>query len=346
MNSLLRHQDPILHADRLTHVVFNRRDPDAMDRFLRDFGFVSLETSGRSRHYRGYGKAPFCVEVIPADEDSFVGFALVAKDVADLQRLTQVEGVAIEPNDGPGGGLRVRLTDPDGRRVDLLAEIAELDPLPIRAPFVSINTPNRNVRVNAPIRSSAEPSPVLRMGHVVLQTPDFQRTAEWYMHRFGFIASDLCTVADGTPALGFFRLDRGDTPADHHSLAFLAGPAPAVLHVSTETIDIDAVGQGQQHLRARGWTHAWGTGRHVLGSQFFDYWKDPAGDEWEHYADGDLMTADYPTGQHPLARGGLWAWGDDLPESLRPPGPLPEGAPPFSRAVVDALLTPPRPWMR
>ena len=30
-------------------------------------------------------------------------------------------------------------------------------------------------------------------------------------------------------------------------------------------------------LAARGYPHAWGVGRHILGSQIFDYWRDPFG---------------------------------------------------------------------
>src|SRR6266702_7292843 len=89
--------------------------------------------------------------------------------------------------------------------------------------------------------------------------------------------------------------DLASPPADHHSLALLCGPAAKLLHVSFETLDLESVGQGHQYLRAAGWNHYWGIGRHILGSQVFDYWKDPAGDEWEHYADGDVMNADYPT---------------------------------------------------
>ena len=39
----------------------------------------------------------------------------------------------------------------------------------------------------------------------------------------------------------------------------------------------------------------WGIGRHVLGSQLFDYWFDPDGFEYEHYTDGDVFTADHET---------------------------------------------------
>ena len=48
---------------------------------------------------------------------------------------------------------------------------------------------------------------------------------------------------------------------------------------------------GHDHLKRSGYTPAWGIGRHILGSQIFDYWKDPWGHEMEHWTDGDLFTA-------------------------------------------------------
>jgi len=344
---IIERPEPIVRADAVAHVVFARRDADMMARFLEDFGFLPLENhDGASRYFRGYGTLPFCVEVIPSSEDGFIGFALAAKDVDDLETLAKFDGLQIESCEGPGGGKRVRLTDPDGRRVDLIHAFSPVPALATRDELPPGNTPFAAHRVNVPVRTPVEPAPVFRIGHVVLQSPNFDVTADWYMRRFGFIPTDVQAIEGGRPALGFFRLDRGNDPADHHSLAILAGPSATMLHVSTETLDIEAVGQGQQFLRARGWTHFWGIGRHRLGSQIFDYWKDPVGDEWEHYSDGDLMTAEYPTGYHPLARGGLWTWGDDLPESMRPPEEVPEHAPPEVKALIEALLAPPRPWLR
>jgi hypothetical protein len=231
-------------------------------------------------------------------------------------------------------------------------------PMPVPKSRPLLNTPFQKERVNATVRSTTQPSPLFKLGHIVLQRPDFQRASQWYMRHFGLIPSDVQCLPDGQPALGFFRLDRGATPADHHTLALLGGPATKLLHVSFETLDLESVGQGNQHLRARGWTHYWGIGRHILGSQVFDYWKDPAGDEWEHYSDGDVMTAEYPTGYSPLTRGGLWAWGDDLPDDLRPPI-SPEDVEKIHAAggfgsmdlqqvkgLMQALSVQPRPWMR
>ena len=46
-----------------------------------------------------------------------------------------------------------------------------------------------------------------------------------------------------------------------------------------------------QHLRDRGYRHSWGIGRHIQGSQIFDYWRDPDKMMFEHYADGDVFDS-------------------------------------------------------
>ncbi|MGR8920825.1 MAG: VOC family protein, partial [Gammaproteobacteria bacterium] len=88
-----------------------------------------------------------------------------------------------------------------------------------------------------------------------------------------------------------------------------------------EVVDADAVGMGQRVLRERGWRHAWGIGRHVLGSQIFDYWEDPWGDKHEHYCDGDVFTAPEPTGVHPASRDDMAQWGQAMPPSFVRPKP-------------------------
>lgn len=338
---------PVINADGLAYVVFERRDVATMGKFLIDFGFMQAEQEGKSTYFRGFGDLPYCVELIASERDVFLGFGLVAARSDDLNKFAEYAGITPIDREQPGGGLMVRLTDPGGFQVDLVHGMAPVAVQNPRYLIVQKNTPWEKERVNMTVRPPAGPAPVRGLGHVVLQFSDFEGTARWYMERFGFLPTDLFHVGGktGSFGLGFFRFNRGSEPADHHSLAILAGPEPQLLHVSTETIDMDAVGQGQQHLRAQGYTHHWGIGRHVFGSQIFDYWKDTAGDEWEHYADGDVMTAKYPTGIHKLDRGGLWAWGDDLPASLRPPGPAPEEAPQEVKDLVDALLAKPRPWL-
>ena len=40
----------------------------------------------------------------------------------------------------------------------------------------------------------------------------------------------------------------------------------------------------------RRYQHAWGLGRHVQGSQVYDYWFDPWGHIHEHMCDGDQIN--------------------------------------------------------
>lgn len=138
------------------------------------------------------------------------------------------------------------------------------------------------------------------------------------MRALGLIPTDVQFLPDGSPSLAFCRLDLGSKPTDHHTVVVVGGIEDKYEHSAYEVIDLDAVGQGQQVLRAQGHRHLWGIGRHLLGSQLFDYWLDPEGFEHEHYTDGDMFTADFETEYSPLEFGGIWAWGADAPESMKP----------------------------
>jgi hypothetical protein len=142
--------------------------------------------------------------------------------------------------------------------------------------------------------------------------------ASWYMRHLGLIPTDVQYLEDGSPNLCFFRLDLGDTPADHHSFVLVGALDEKYEHSAYEVVDLDALGQGHNVLRAQGHRHMWGIGRHVLGSQLFDYWYDPDGMEFEHYTDGDVFTADHETHYVPLEMSSIWAWGDDVPASMGP----------------------------
>jgi hypothetical protein len=112
-------------------------------------------------------------------------------------------------------------------------------------------------------------------------------------------------LPDGSPAVAFRRLNRGDAPNDHHTLALVQTFAPMRNHASFEVVDQDAIGIGSRLMRDRGWKAAWGIGLHFLGSQIFDHWQDSWGDKHEHYCDGDLFTEEIATGVHPASRASI-----------------------------------------
>lgn len=81
-------------------------------------------------------------------------------------------------------------------------------------------------------------------------------------------------------------------------------------HSSFETHDFDAQVLGHDWLRHKGYENCWGVGRHIMGSQIFDYWFDPSRFILEHYVDGDLLNQDYPTQRTKASPDGLHVWGE------------------------------------
>ena len=290
------------------------------ERFWRDFGFHIVRSTPERLVARAAGTA-YCIAVAErAAANRFVGPAFRMSDDTDLATYVHRFGARwLSPDTIPGGGRGVSLEDPSGRNVWLLQGQVRVEPLPMRAPVNLLsNTARHAPRINRTVRTPIEPAQVARLGHLVLQTVDFHAMAEWYLQVLGLIPTDVQYLPDGSPNLAFCRLDLGDQPADHHTLVLVGGLEDKYEHSAYEVIDLDALGQGQQVLRAAGHAHLWGIGRHLLGSQLFDYWRDPDGFEHEHYTDSDLFTADHETEYSPLTFGGIWAWGDDAPASMKP----------------------------
>jgi catechol 2,3-dioxygenase-like lactoylglutathione lyase family enzyme len=287
-------------------VRFAAPDLGEMERFLVDFGLSVAARDGERIHARGTDPSPWLHETV-LGEPGFHGVGFEAASAGDLERAAALDGASpIQPLDGPGGGYRVRFTDPDGFHVEVVHGRAPADPLPVRgaAPF---NRGSARVRFGRLQRIPTGPAVVKRLGHVVLQVTDFHRSEAWYKSRFGFLTSD--EVRAGEHVLtAFMRCDRGADYTDHHTLLCVGLGQARFDHAAFEVEDVDAVMTGHDHLARAGWTHHAGVGRHVLGSQVFDYWKDPWGRVLEHFTDGDLLNVDHPTGYHepPVLLGTQW----------------------------------------
>jgi hypothetical protein len=314
-----RHPNPTARATGLAHLIFERPDLALAERFLGDFGLKPCAKTDSALFLRGTGTAPYCYRVHKADKARFVGFGFAVGTRGDLEKLARVPGASgIAAVTYPGGGECVTLTDPSGFTVEAIHGQRPVDELPHRGPL-RFNLPGDYSRINDTQRPAPQPPEIIKLGHVVIEVADYQATSAWYTQHFGLIPSDVQVLPDGSPAVTFFRLDLGDTPADHHTLAMAQGFMPTYSHSAYEVVDTDAVGMGQRVLRERGWQHAWGIGRHILGSQIFDYWSDPWGAKHEHYCDGDLFTADRPTGVHPVSRDAMSQWGAPMPTSFTKP---------------------------
>ena len=95
---------------------------------------------------------------------------------------------------------------------------------------------------------------------------------------------------------------------------------------------LDAVAAGGEFLKDRGYQRAWGIGRHIQGSQIFDYWRDPDSVMVEHYADGDLFDSSVEVGWAPMTASGLAQWGPSVTRDFM-------GAKPSPHLIRDIIGT-------
>jgi len=301
----------VIKIQDIAHVRFAAPDLAIMRAFLEDFGLHCFEEGGRL-YGRGADGRPF-VHATQKGEAKFLAVGFRAADVADLQKLAAAEGVPVEDLNEPGGGKIIRLSDPDGYAVEIVAGQAQADPSPPPTDPLR-NSAFAQPRLRASVRLDAAPAHVRRIGHAVLKVRDFRASEKWYKDRFGFLTSDEVEAAKDVALGAFMRCDRGDEPSDHHTLFLAQLPGElGLLHAAFEVSNLDDLMLGHQHLRARKHKPAWGVGRHIMGSQIFDYWKDPFGNELEHWTDGDLFTAADPPQKMPMSALLAVQWGSPHP---------------------------------
>ncbi|HUM12622.1 MAG TPA: VOC family protein [Myxococcaceae bacterium] len=355
-----RSDAPLLKARSLVHLRHRRRNLEETLRFYRDFGLELAARSGGALYLRAAGGGPICLILEPGPHDELVGIAVEAGSEQDLRHLAATVGGVVEERQEPGGGLVLRLRDPADLEVEVVHGV-EAAPVRHPPPPVPVNSFDRPLRINAPRPAVLGPAWVRRLGHVVLGRQEFGRNARWYMETLGLVATDVEVLVElGEPIVAFLRFDRAELPVDHHSIVVAAAPEDGYLHAAFESTDVDALGAGAEWLQHRGWVKSWGIGRHVLGSQLFCYHIDPHGFEVEHYADGDMFDASYPTGYHEAGLPGLYLWGPVLPphfvDTRMTPGRLARvirglrRRPEFNlrRLLATRRLysEPPRPWAR
>jgi catechol 2,3-dioxygenase-like lactoylglutathione lyase family enzyme len=316
----LSRPQPLVKARRLAFLRFGKTDLNKSRRFWSDFGLQVAESTTTKLCMRAVDGAPVALVATQTATPQFIGAAFeVDADVNWQDLLKRTGGRKLEADEVPGGGLGIECIEPEGFAVWLIAPQRRVESESLRLAMpANANTIQKNSRVNVTVRAPIEPATVGRLGHYVLQSPNFEQMAQWYMTHLGLIPSDVQYLPDGSPLLAFFRLDLGDYPADHHTVVIASGLKAGYEHSAYEVADLDALGQGQQVMKAAGHKHFWGIGRHVLGSQLFDYWSDHDNHQFEHYTDGDVFTADRPTHYVAFTPGSIWAWGDDAPREIFP----------------------------
>ena len=207
---------------------------------------------------------------------------LRADDLDGIAAKVQSAGgkVVSAPEEYSGDGLWV--ADPHGMLFQLL-DIAADPPLVGEIPF-AINAPGRIVRTRRSAMlpgANYGPAKPLRLGHVLVFTPDVMASVSFMTEALGM------GLADRAQEIIAFCCARKNS--DHHVVAFAKSPGVGFHHGSFQVRDPDEVGRNGRALVTQAGKGDWGFGRHTIGSNFFHYIQDPWGSWFEYYSDMDYI---------------------------------------------------------
>lgn len=296
-----RSKEPIIRATGLVYNKFGVPSPEVEGAFLKAFGLIESAVDRGVRYYRGGGSAHHCIELHQTSRPTFLGAGFEVSSLEDLNRVAKAADRSVEECRDPAGGFVVELVDPDGIPVELRYKMARVAPIK-HPPGKGENRPEKTNRPNDTVRIPPVSPLVHRLGHYVTSAKNPEKTIQFYQDFLGMIVSDFqFAEGDPIPFTAFMRLDRGNQPTDHHTVAIGAAPFLGHLHSAFELHSLDDLAMCNRILAEHRYRHSWGIGRHVLGSQIFDYWRDPYGFQFEHYIDGDVFDNRAATGYYSIA---------------------------------------------
>ena len=239
----------------------------------------------------------------------YVSFGVYEEDLPELRKRIEREGLACEPHPlsaptGTRDGLWLR--NPDGTPWHLVVTSKVSPGAKSQAIAAAPVPPGRGA---APARSRVVKVHPRCLSHVLFFTPDVPRMVGFCNEVLGLRLSDR-----SADIIAFMHGPHG---SDHHLVAFAKSHAPGLHHSSWDVGSFDEVGNGAEQMRNAGFDRGWGVGRHVLGSNYFYYVRDPWGSYAEYSFDIDFVPHDleWPAADHPI-EDSFYVWGPKVPEDF------------------------------
>jgi catechol 2,3-dioxygenase-like lactoylglutathione lyase family enzyme len=296
-----------LGVHSLHRFVFSVPDLEAAAAFYADFGLdvrrqhghLDLHTFGHPHRWGSVFEAPGPKRL------QYVSFGAYAEDYDRIAARVKAQGVASRPPHALADEEGVWFADPDGTPVQLVAS-HKVTPAEKAA---VLPRPSPAGAGAAPSRSTAGTVRPRRLSHILLFSPDVPRSVRFYSDTLGLRLSDY-----SGDIIAFLH---GAHASDHHLVAFAKSDGPGLHHSSWDVATFDDVGLGMQQMIDRGHAHGWGVGRHVLGSNYFRYIRDPWGSFAEYSYDIDFIPAavDWPAKDHP-PEDSFYVWGPPVPDDF------------------------------
>ena len=292
---------------RLTSITVGVPNVEETAAYYTDFGLTPL---GDNAFATADGGEQF--KLTHAPQRRLVEIGIGAEDPDDLDRIERQLRSLDLPAERTGDTLLTEEPIAGFRAVITVAPQIDQDPMP-PTPY---NGPGRIDRANGRAPGIVREGPVAprKLGHVVIGSTDQAATQRFFTEGIGFKVSDV------VPSIAAFM--RCST--DHHNVLVQQAPVNFLHHTSWQVQDIDEIGRGAMSmLEQNPERHVWGLGRHHVGSNFFWYLKDPAGNFSEYYADLDCVLDDqlWKPSVVDGARG-LYNWGPPPPPSFIRPDDL------------------------
>lgn len=269
----------------LLHIGMTVPDLEIGRTFYELFGLEAY-ASGQDLLFRCPGRAQDQIRLMPGVKKRLAYTAFGTDEAgmdALLARLAR-HRVALQdaPCDVPLAG--VWFQDPHGDWINV--QVAEPAPSQL-APGAEVNVPGNYRRIGTRacgLESLTKRARPRRLGHLIKFSPDVDRSVAFYTEVLGLKVSDRAH-----DVLAFLR---GSAGGDHHIVAFAKSSHTGLHHISFEVADIDEIVLGAQTLLRAGYRNGFGLGRHVGGSNYFHYIRDPWGSLVEYFWDIDVIPED------------------------------------------------------
>jgi catechol 2,3-dioxygenase len=146
-------------------------------------------------------------------------------------------------------------------------------------------------KITSMTRPEGMPFNITKIGHIVLNVLDVERSTKFYTEVMGFKVSDVYTDDIAPGGMVFFRCN-----ADHHGIAVVGsmpGESPAIElnHIAFEVATLDEVILARNHLKKLNWPIDF-EGRRRAGAQIAVEFRDPDGHRLEIYWGLDQVGSD------------------------------------------------------
>jgi catechol 2,3-dioxygenase-like lactoylglutathione lyase family enzyme len=168
-------------------------------------------------------------------------------------------------------------------------------------------------KIKSHTRPKGMPFNISKLGHIVLNVADVERSTKFYTEVMGFKVSDVYTDEIAPGGMVFFRCN-----GDHHGVAVVGsmpGESPAIElnHVAFEVATLDEVFIAREHLKKHKVKIDF-EGRRRAGAQIAVEFRDPDGHRLEIYWGLDQIGGDGYV--RPPEE---WVWAHSLEEAVDKP---------------------------